>query len=397
MIPRLSPSFGLREVLRAAALAWTPDARRQCIADWSRRVGIARVALFPRGRSAICAFLRALPGSSRTEVVLPAYTCVSVAEAVVRAGFAPVFVDVEPGMLEPTPESMAAAAGPSTRAIIATHLFGRRYPVARLRELLPPGIAILEDRAHEAPGGSADVSHPLEGDAAFWSFNHGKPLSAVFGAAIALPVGPIADGVEAASSVLGPRSLLGEAGMFAYAAASCVAFRSELFAVTRALTDPPGPCSALTRVHDPRNVTWPADADTQIARIAAGLIRVQRDDPGRRLRLHELYARRLESIAGVAIPPLPPGSVPSHANVLVERRDHLRRELRRGGIDTGVVFDYAVPDLPSMAPWRRGEAPHASRVAASILNLPVHRGVDELCAERIAESLVTAIDRGRRP
>jgi perosamine synthetase len=81
------------------------------------------------------------------EVIVPAYTFPATANVVALAGASPVLVDVDPETMNVTAESVAAAVTDRTRAVLVVHLFGRPAPWEELAEVVPEGVALLEDAA----------------------------------------------------------------------------------------------------------------------------------------------------------------------------------------------------------------------------------------------------------
>lgn len=86
------------------------------------------------------------------EIVLPALTFISVANAIIHAGFTPVFADVDAQTYNVTAESMAKVVRGRTRGLLPVHMFGRPAP---MDEILQMGntqhLAVIEDAA-EAHG-----------------------------------------------------------------------------------------------------------------------------------------------------------------------------------------------------------------------------------------------------
>jgi dTDP-4-amino-4,6-dideoxygalactose transaminase len=81
-------------------------------------------------------------------VILPSFTFVSTANAIVLRGATPVFVDIDPKTLTIDPVAAAAAITPRTRAIIAVHYAGISADMDPLREITDAhGLALLEDAA----------------------------------------------------------------------------------------------------------------------------------------------------------------------------------------------------------------------------------------------------------
>jgi len=132
------------------------------------------------------AVLLALGVGPGDEVIAPAMTFIASANVAELVGAKPVFVDVEPDTLMPTPETVRAAVTANTRAVIPVHLYGQMCDVAALRATLAdrPDIAIVEDCAH-AFEASLDGDLPgAHSDAAVFSFYATKNVTCGEGGAI---------------------------------------------------------------------------------------------------------------------------------------------------------------------------------------------------------------------
>ena len=99
-----------------------------------------------------CAVLYDHGAKRGDEIIIPALTFVATGNAVLQAGFTPVFVDVRRETLNIDPEKIEAAITPKTRAIMPVHLMGKPADmdtilrIARKRKL-----HVIEDAA-EAHG-----------------------------------------------------------------------------------------------------------------------------------------------------------------------------------------------------------------------------------------------------
>src|SRR5690606_27825257 len=79
------------------------------------------------------------------EVIVPSFTWVATANAVLYCGATPVLVDVDRSTFNLDIVQAAAKVTERTRAVIAVHLFGLCADVDALRAALPSHIAIIED------------------------------------------------------------------------------------------------------------------------------------------------------------------------------------------------------------------------------------------------------------
>ena len=93
------------------------------------------------GTDALEMALRANAIGAGDDVVLPANTFIATAEAVVRAGARPVFVDVDDEALLIDPLASTDALTERTRAVIAVDLYGQVAPSNSSRRRWPNGVS----------------------------------------------------------------------------------------------------------------------------------------------------------------------------------------------------------------------------------------------------------------
>lgn len=86
------------------------------------------------------------------EVILPSFTFVSTANAIVLRGATPVFVDIDPETLTIDPSEAAAAVTPNTRGIMAVHYAGIAADMDALREITDEHALVLLEDAAQALG-----------------------------------------------------------------------------------------------------------------------------------------------------------------------------------------------------------------------------------------------------
>lgn len=163
------PQTALAEIGACLASGWLGYGPRckQLEARFAARGGAALATANCTAALHITARLCASPG--RNEVIIPAITFVSTAMSFRYAGYDVRLVDINPrtGLLDT--EAISRAITPSTRAIVAVHLFGQRSATGELRNICDAhGLVLIEDCAHRLD--LLDVDPPL-GDMACYSFN----------------------------------------------------------------------------------------------------------------------------------------------------------------------------------------------------------------------------------
>lgn len=121
------------------------------------------------------------------EVIVPAFTFVSTANAVLMNGAKPVFADVDPQTLNIDPESAAALIGDRTRAICIVHYGGAPADPARFVELADHhGLSLIEDNAHGLGGRSQGKPLGTFGGMSTLSFHETKNVICGEGGALVL-------------------------------------------------------------------------------------------------------------------------------------------------------------------------------------------------------------------
>lgn len=165
----------LEAVARSGRYILGPEVRA-FEAEFAEYCGVGHCVGVANGTDALTIALRALGVQPGDEVVMPSLTFYATAEAAVNAGATPVFCDVDPETYCVTPESVAAAITPRTRAVVPVHLFGNVAPVDELRE---HGVPVLEDAAQAAGARRSGRPAGSLGDAATVSFFPSKNLGAL--------------------------------------------------------------------------------------------------------------------------------------------------------------------------------------------------------------------------
>jgi len=115
---------------------------------FAARVGRRHGIAVCNGTAALEAAVVALGLGPGDEVILPAFTIISCAAAIVRAGAVPVVVDSDPLTWNMLPELVAARVTPRTRAIMVVHIYGLPADIDPLLAIARHhGLKVIEDAA----------------------------------------------------------------------------------------------------------------------------------------------------------------------------------------------------------------------------------------------------------
>lgn len=160
-------------------------------AEWN---GTRHAFAFMSGREALSACLEALQLVPGDEVIVPAYTCVVVVNALRYAGINPVFVDIELDTYGADHADVARKITPRTRAILIQHAYGLVsrdcLPIMELAR--DNDIKIIEDCAHAAGAMLDGEKVGNLGDISFFSSERSKVFNTITGGFSATNDGEIA-------------------------------------------------------------------------------------------------------------------------------------------------------------------------------------------------------------
>lgn len=178
--PSLGPEevAAVREVLAMGRLRADGPISRRLSAEMASALGAECVLLTPSATQAIELGLMCLGVQAGDDVVLPSFTFVSVANAVLRQGARPVFADISDETLDLDPEDLDARRTAKTRVALPSHYAGVGAPMERYRDVCAPhGIALLEDAAQGLGARRNGRWLGTLGDVGAFSFHETKNLT----------------------------------------------------------------------------------------------------------------------------------------------------------------------------------------------------------------------------
>jgi perosamine synthetase len=116
--------------------------------NWADYCGMQHGVAVSSGTAALQIAVDALGLGPGDEVIIPSFTIISCALAVIRAGATPILVDCDPETYCIDVDQVSAAITTRTRAIMPVHIFGHAADMEGLLELASRhGLAVIEDAA----------------------------------------------------------------------------------------------------------------------------------------------------------------------------------------------------------------------------------------------------------
>lgn len=305
------------------------------------------------GTEAIQLALEGLGVGAGDEVVTSPMSAAFTALAVLRAGARPVFADLDPETLNVSPETVARAVGPRTKALLPVHLYG--HPVD-----LDPMLALAKGRGI-----------PLVEDAcqSIGAQYKGRPVGALSG--------------------IGALSFYPTKNLGAFGDGGAVVLNDE---------------AAAERIRRLRNGGQSqryrhevAGINSRLDEMQAAVLRVKlRHLPAWTERRRALAQRYREGLAGTGLglpTEQPYARTVWHLFVVRHpRRDDLARRLQENGVGTLIHYPIPLHLQPAFAALggRPGDFPVAERAAGEILSLPLYPEMTDAQADAVVAAVVKA-------
>jgi dTDP-4-amino-4,6-dideoxygalactose transaminase len=155
---------------------------------WAEIVGCEHAIATNSGTSTLVSALVGANVGAGAEVIVPGYTFVATALAVIAVGATPIIANIDE-TLTIDPDDAVQRITPNTRAIIPVRMSGLPCNMNRLMEIANKyGLTIIEDVCQGAGGSYRDRKLGSIGHAGAFSFNRHKTLTCGEGGAVTTSV-----------------------------------------------------------------------------------------------------------------------------------------------------------------------------------------------------------------
>lgn len=191
MIPIAKPIMGddeiqaVTEVLRSGMLAQGKVVTK-FEGALSEYIGIKNAIAVSNGTAALDITLKSLDIRNGDEVIVPAFTFISTANAVLFQSAKPIFADVDMRTFNIDPNDVMERITDKTKAIIGVHLFGHPFEVKELQEICEDhSLYLIEDCAQSIGAGYEGMQTGNFGTLGCFSFYATKNMTTGEGGLIA--------------------------------------------------------------------------------------------------------------------------------------------------------------------------------------------------------------------
>jgi perosamine synthetase len=390
------------QLFRAAMTMGSRSESQKTLAKFGAALGVKNVFGASSARAALCLTLRALRRlePERDVVAVPAYTCFSVAAAVVRAGLKIHPLEMVSETLDFDYQELEALPGERLLCIVTANLFGLVHDVSEVSRIAHSKGALVIDDAAQALGAIRDKrSAGTASDVGIFSLGRGKPLPAAEGGLMVTGSEKIADALRAQTEALPSCSVTRELELLFKAAAGSMFLAPSLYWVPNSMKflklgvtefDPVFAMHQLSRVSDAlllQSISSLPDLNRsrvqKANQLAAGLGRNQR----------------------FTIPKVPHGCQPTYLRFPVlakdqASRDRAVRDLWSAGIGATPFYPSAICDIDGIdrhMAVSNFHRPGAEEISRRLLTLPTHQFVQPQDLKRICDILADAPVVSLRP
>lgn len=154
MIPVNEPLLGeeeLNNVIDCVKSGWISSAGKyidEFERAWARECGVRHGVAVSNGTTALQIAVEALDLEPGDEIIMPSFTIISCALAIVKAGLKPVLVDSDPETWGMRVDELARYLTPRTRAIMPVHMYGHPVDMDPLLDFAQANnLRVIEDAA----------------------------------------------------------------------------------------------------------------------------------------------------------------------------------------------------------------------------------------------------------
>ena len=379
MIPRYAPTYTYGELINSITNTSYKEVH-EALENYLKELYNKKYAfLFGRARVALYALLQAYnqPGG----VVTPAYNCIVIPEAVIYAGYYPVFTDIDENTFNMTAKEIRSVMTADVTVVLITHQFGIPCDIDEIHRTLKNRhkILVVEDAAAAI---GATYKGKLVGtfaDAAIISFHNTKVISGWNGGAL------LTNDDELASRVRGlqpPKT--NESGFVAFFKSLLwkAATSQWIYPAIRKGYQLTGKEKMLEHVEYHQNM--PSGYFALLSCFTAALVLQQieklDENLARRRKIAEIYMAELNKSSAWKLPVIPRNCSSAWLQfpLLLNDKSAFYKYMRANGVDLSWTFRYSCADSFCLDGF-----PNTRKAADSVLGLPTYPSLSDDAARYI--------------
>lgn len=371
MIVRYKPCFTRQEF--TALLKYKKSSINRFESEFANFINNKYAISFPYARSGLYALLKSL-NMKNCEIIVPAYTSISVPLIIVKTGNIPKFVDISLYDYNSKIEDIISRISDKTKAIIPTHMFGYPIDVKKLKKLIPDDILIFEDAALSIK------NHIIAkyGDISFFSLGI-KQLTTSDGGIISTNNKELYLKLKEFKEMNFLNSSYKNFKKYLAFILTYIAFIIPFYYIYLKWENQ---FRVKYFVHSKdsseHNLDYFLPKDFLInytkSQAKVGSIQIKKCDEytKKRKKIAQIYNDLLSNVKNINLPPLIANATYSHYTIMVENRDIFMKKMQKKGVQTDLIFPYAAGNLKMFKKYATEKYPNSILASQKVVNLPIY-------------------------
>ena len=402
MLARFSPNYDLKDL--QSILSSNNGKTNEFLNKFKNLTNFQNIIFRRYGRTCLFELIKALD-IKKKEIIIPAYTCVVVAHAIIKSGNIPVFLDNKKNSFHPEISDYLKKITKKTAMIIPTHLFGIFQNFEELKKKVKkinPKIFVLLDCAHSfLPEKKYHKYVGLDSDGVLFGLNISKLINSYKGGILLLNDKPLYFKMKkriSKNNELISNLLIKLEFLLVY-----LIFKPNLYSLFYFLISNFSFFKKKISYYDPNKIDLPDDYYKQtndfISSLGLNSLNKYSKRIKNRRKIALLYFKFLDK--KIIKPNFIKYNTWSHFPILVceSKRDLIKEKvLKKFDIELGTTVEYSIPHLPCYNKNNKYDKEFLQSLSTSkrILNLPLNfyeiKKIDDRNVKEISVKLCELIN-----
>lgn len=354
-----------------------------------------QVFTFDSGRTALYELLKTFGIEEGDEILLQAFTCVVVPNAIIYAGAKPIYVDIQKGSYDIDPTQIEAKITPQTKAIIIQHTFGFCADLPAILDIAAKhNLIVIEDCAHALGAEFNGQKLGTFGHASIFSFGVDKVVSSVRGGAAYVNDRTVVEKLQHQHLPSLPVSVILKHLLHVpFFALGKVLYPIWIGKIWLYLCKKLGITARIIEDSEKRAIKpiwFPASMPNALAHLAYSQLKNLKQKNEHRAAIASFYRQKLPD--SFARPTIFPQSFPIYLRYPLqsEERNAIHQKAKTAGVFLGDWYDTVVAPKDTVLAalqYENGSCPIAEEVCQKVFNLPTHPDISLKKAQKIIDLL----------
>ena len=362
------------------------------VEEWLRDYfGIKYAITFDSGRSSLYYGLKAMDIKEGDEVILQAYTCVVVVNAIKQTGATPIYADIDDNF-NMDPVDLEKKITKNTKVILIQHTFGIPADIDELLNIAKTyHIRVIEDCAHSLGATYRGVKLGTFSDLAILSFGSDKVVSSNRGGAVITNDDLLAKKINEFKERLSyvshwkiiqylfyfPTFYKGKV-LYSLGIGKAILYLAKTLHITNRVI-------SKEEKQGKQSIFYPALFPNCLAFILLGQLKRLILVNSHRRMIARLYSKKIKN-SNVRLPNMVGGGIFLRYNILTDKPDVLRAMCKEENIILGDWYNTVVApkDIAiEKTGYKPASCPRAEKFASQSVNLPTNIGVQSGEVDRV--------------